>query len=219
MKDFSVGEAISNAWEVFKRNWVLFVGLAVISAVISGIASSIDRSLGISNFGIFGFLAATFIAMGAANVALKSIKGETAEFADFFTVYPLFLVFLISNFLFSVIVSIGFILIIIPGIYLAVRLQFFGYYIVDKNASGTEAVTESLRNSWELTRGITLKVFVLDLAFLGLIILGAIPIGLGLLIVFPLITLASAYVYLKLAGAEASPVKEPEPVGTPGAHA
>jgi len=125
-------------------------------------------------------------------------------------VYPLYLIYLISNFLFSVAVGIGTILLIIPGIYLFVRLQFFGYYIVDKNASGTDAIIESLQKSWELTRGIAGKVFLLDLALFGLTILGAIPLGLGLFIVFPLIALAYAYVYRRL-GRESAVAQEAEP--------
>jgi len=151
--------------------------------------------------------------MGFINIALKSIKGERAEFGDFFAVYPLYLVYLISNFLFTVAVGIGTILLIIPGIYLFVRLQFFGYYIVDKNASGTNVIIESLQRSWELTRGIAGKVFLLDLAFLGLIILGAIPFGLGLLIVVPLIVLTLAYVYRRIEGSAVASEAEPTPTG------
>ncbi len=57
------------------------------------------------------------------------------------------------------------------------------------------------------------KIFLLDLAFLGLIILGAIPLGLGLLIVFPLIVLANAYVYRRLGGSAVAPEVEPTLVG------
>ena len=118
--------------------------------------------------------------------------------------YPLYLIFLISEFLFSVVVGIGTIFLIIPGIYLFVRLQFFGYYIVDKSARRAGAIIESLRKSWELTRGIAGKVFLLDLVLLGLIILGAIPLGLGLFIVFPILVLANAYVYRRLDEAQAA---------------
>lgn len=222
-KDFLIGDVLRDSWETFKGNWVLFVGLTIISFIISAIASSIDNALlgtpspsgggfrpGIR---IFSFLAGTFISMGAINVAFKSIKGEKAVFGDFFTVYPLYLIFLVSNFLFGVAVSIGTILLIIPGIYLFVRLQFFGYYIVDKNTRSTNAIVESLRKSWELTRGIAGKVFLLDLALFGLVILGSIPIGLGLLIVFPLVFLANAYVYRRLEGSAVESEVEPTLVG------
>ncbi|MCL6471917.1 MAG: hypothetical protein K6T91_03815 [Firmicutes bacterium] len=211
-KDFSVGDVLRDSWETFKGSPGLFVGLALISFIISVIASSIDNAIsGPGSAGgfrvqvsIFSFLAGAFIGMGAINVALKSIKGEKAELGDFFAAYPLYLIFLVSNFLFSLAVGIGTIFLIIPGIYLFVRLQFFGYYIVDKNARGTDAIIGSLQRSWELTKGIAGKVFLLDLALLGFIILGAIPLGLGLLIVFPLVFIANAYVYRKFEGAVAS---------------
>ena len=221
-KDFLIGDVLRSSWETFKGNPVLFVGLTLISFIISAIAGSIDNTLGAPSplgggfrvhTSIFSFLAGAFISMGAINVALKSITGEKAEFGDFFAVYPLYLIFLISDFLFSVAVGIGTILLIIPGIYLFIRLQFFGYYIVDKNASGTDAIIESLQKSWELTRGMAGKVFLLDLALLGLIILGAIPLGLGLFIVFPLIALAYAYVYRRIEGSAVASEVEPTLVG------
>lgn len=221
-KDFLIGDVLRDSWETFKGNWVLFVGLTFIAFIISVIAGSIDNALSPPSpsgggfrpsIRIFSFLAGAFISMGAINVALKSIKGETAEFGDFFVVYPLYLIYLISDFLFSVAVGIGTILLIIPGIYLFVRLQFFGYHIVDKNTRSTNAIIESLQKSWGLTRGIAGKVFLLDLALLGLIILGAIPIGLGLLIVFPLVFLANAYVYRRLGGSAVESEVEPTLVG------
>lgn len=220
-KDFSVGDILRKGWETFKGNPMLFVGIALISFVISAVAGSFDRALsapspvggGRIEFSIFSFLASAFTGMGATNVALKSIKEGKAEFGDFFAVYPLFLVFALSDFLFSLAVGIGTVLLIIPGIYLFLRLQFFGYYIVDKNSRSANVIIESLQKSWELTRGIAGKIFLLDLAFLGLIILGAIPIGLGLLIVLPLIVLANAYVYLGLEGSAVAPETEPTMVG------
>lgn len=215
-KDFSIGDVLRDSWETFKGNPGLFIGIALISFIISLVASSIDNAISGPGFAggfrvqvsVFSFLASAFIGMGAINIALKSIKGDKAELSGFFTVYPLYLIFLVSNFLFNLAVSIGIIFLIVPGIYLFVRLQFFGYYIVDKNARGTDAIIASLQRSWELTKGIAGKVFLLDLALLGLFILGAIPFGLGLLIVFPLIFIANAYVYRRF---EAAVSSEAEP--------
>ncbi len=222
-KNFLIGDVLRDSLETFKGNWALFVGLTFIAFIISAIAGSIDNALFTApspsgggfrpSLRIFSFLAGAFISMGAINVALKSIKGEKAEIGDFFTVYPLYLIFLVSNFLFDVAVGIGFILLIIPGIYLFVRLQFFGYYIVDENTRSTDAIVKSLRKSWELTRGIAGKVFLLDLALLGLIILGAIPLGLGLLIAFPLVFLTNAYVYRGFGGSAVASKVEPTLVG------
>jgi uncharacterized membrane protein len=56
----------------------------------------------------------------------------------------------------------GFILLIIPGIILSIRLGFFDYLIVDKNSR----IVESLKKSWEITKGQYLE-FVFALSFIG----------------------------------------------------
>ena len=49
----------------------------------------------------------------------------------------------------GIIVVFGICLFIIPGIYLALRLQFFTAFIVEEDTG----IIESLKRSWEITRG------------------------------------------------------------------
>ncbi|MCL6473417.1 MAG: hypothetical protein K6T91_11535, partial [Firmicutes bacterium] len=69
-KDFLIRDVLRSSWETFKGNPVLFVGLTLISFIISAIASSIDNTLGAPSplgggfrvhTSIFSFLAGAFI--------------------------------------------------------------------------------------------------------------------------------------------------------------
>ena len=68
---------------------------------------------------------------------------------------------IVGSILYSVIVMIGLVLLIAPGIYLAVALFFYNYEIV---VEGENAV-EALSNSWSLTSGYRLDLFLLGLLF------------------------------------------------------
>jgi uncharacterized membrane protein len=202
-KSFSIGNAIRFGWETFKKYPWFFIIAAFLAIVIPSQirvelapGEPISPEVGLlgSVIGIISFLVNTFITMGIFNVSLKFADGQRGEAADFFSAYPLYFIFLGASILYGIAVTIGTILFIIPGIILAVRLQFFGFFVLDQGAG----VTEALRRSWEATRGVGWSVFVFDLALLGIIILGALALGVGLLIAIPITWLALAYVYRRL---------------------
>lgn len=66
----------------------------------------------------------------------------------------------IGGIVFGIIVAIGFVLLVIPGIYLLVSLAFFMIFIALEDKSFIEA----LRSSWGLTKGRRLSVFLLFVA-------------------------------------------------------
>lgn len=199
-KGFSIGEAIRFGWEKFKDNAVFFIILVLILGLISAITSSLQTSaqrIGPGSAFIIGLLVFAInmiIALGIINVSLKFVDTGKAGYEDIISAYSLFFTYLVSAILVALIVTVGLILFIIPGIIFAIRLQFFGFYIVDKHAE----ITDSLRLSWGATKGFTGQLFLFDLALLGIIILGAIALGVGLLIALPVVWVALAYVYRRL---------------------
>jgi uncharacterized membrane protein len=73
-------------------------------------------------------------------------------------------------------------------------LGFFDYLIVDKNSR----IIESLKKSWEITKGSTWNLFLLYL-LLGLInLLGIFALIVGLFWSIPTTMIAEAFVYRKL---------------------
>jgi hypothetical protein len=76
--------------------------------------------------------------------------------------------------LFGIIVAIGFLALIVPGVYLAVRLYLATPVLVIEG----ETITGALARSWRLTRGATWRL--LGAIVLTVIIVGAVSIGLAL---------------------------------------
>ena len=92
----------------------------------------------------------------------------------------------------SVIIPI--ILIIIPAVYISVRLQFYNYFLLDEETG----IIEAIKRSAEISKGYVGELFLLGVVLSIIILVSIIPLGLGLLISIPLSTMATSYVYLKL---------------------
>ena len=135
----------------------------------------------------------SIIAMGNINICLEFVDGKKPNLKDIFYTKKLFN-FILASIIRSVIIIVGFILFIIPGIIFSIKLQYSEYLIVDKQL---DAVS-SIKKSWEMTKGIKWNLFLFAI-LLGLInVLGILAFLVGLLITVPLTFVANAYVYRKL---------------------
>jgi len=107
------------------------------------------------------------------------------------------------------VVAVGLILLIVPGVIFSVRYMFYGYAVVERNARPLEAMAQSAA----ATRGAWWNVSLFGLAILLLNILGALLLGVGLLVTAPMSALAAAWVYRRLTGtgsaATARPAEQP----------
>ncbi len=200
-KRFSKGEAIRFGWETTKSNLGFFIGLFfilfLIAAFLGYFASSFEEPSPMLSllFNIGSTVFNVIASIGLIMVALKFYNGEKGESGDFFRFTgSLLLRFLAGSFLLGFIVSLGLLLLVVPGIILAIKFQFYNYFIVEKDMGPIEA----LKASWVLTTGVKWELFLFAL-LLGLInIAGALALGVGLLITLPISLMATAYVYRKL---------------------
>ncbi|AZH25371.1 hypothetical protein [Haloplanus aerogenes] len=78
---------------------------------------------------------------------------------------------LVAGFIVNVLIGIGTILLVIPGIYLAVALYFVQFEVIVEERNAIDA----LRTGWELTKGERLGVFLLLLVIFAIGIATAVP--------------------------------------------
>lgn len=192
---FSMGEAISFGWSTMKSNLGLFIGVLIIAGVITAVIPALlPESPAVD---ILSTLVDFVITMGFIRIALKFCDGEKAEFGDLFSCFHLLLKYAIGLILYVIVVTIGLILLIIPGIILAIKFSFFSYFIVDQEQGPIEA----LKNSSAITKGAKLDLFLFFL-LLGLINLaGVLALGIGLFATVPTTMVAVAFVYRRLLAA------------------
>lgn len=206
MKRFSTGEAVSQGWKTVKANLGLFVGLAVIYLVISGgLNGASHHGRGIA--GPISWVLTTLMMMGVIRITLKFADGSKSQFSDLWANFDMALDYLGASVLYGLIVVGGLILLIVPGIIWAIKFGFYGYFIIDRKSSAIDA----LKQSSALTNGEKGNLFVFGLAMIGVNLLGAICLGVGLLVSIPTTWLAAASVYRRLQSA-AVPKAPAEPL-------
>lgn len=199
VKKLSVGECLSFGWNVFKKRPWFFIGVIFTIGIIQLVLGALQNTF----FGfILSFIASTLMYCGILKLFLTAHDDvHKASFSDLWNPKPFFK-YLGVSLLLAIILGIGFIALIIPGIILMLVFFLAGYLVVDKNLNPVAALKESAR----MTRGNRWNLFLLVLAMIVLFILGMIPLLLGLLVVAPVLALAGIHAYRVLSAQESVPM-------------
>ncbi len=198
---FSKSEAVLFGWNVLKKNARFFLGLLaivialniLISLVMSSFSEEAPQVL-VFAFSIMVLILDALIGMGIIKISLKFCDQEPASYEELISPYPLLLKYIAGSIIYAVIVVIGLIFLIVPGLYLALKYQFYDYLIIDQGKGPVEAI----KMSGVLTKGVKWNLVLFWLMLAGINILGMLALGVGLIITIPLSWLATAYVYRRL---------------------
>jgi len=87
-----------------------------------------------------------------------------------------------------------FFLIIVPAIYVSIRLQFYDYFLIENECN----ILESIINSLKITKGYVMELFLLGALLSIMVLISIIPLGIGLLVSIPLGIMVNTHVYQKL---------------------
>jgi hypothetical protein len=195
---FSKKEAVKFGFGIAKSNLLFFIGLLIIVFFVSAVASSLrggaqKSALAYLVLSIIQYLVNIVIGMGLIRISLEFIGKAKPKIRDIVYYKPI-VKYVLASIITGIVVILGLVLLIIPGVILAIRLQYTTYLIVDKNLGPIEAI----KKSWSVTRGNTWNLFFFGI-LLGLInILGVVCLLVGLFITIPLGMLATTFVYRKL---------------------
>jgi hypothetical protein len=116
---------------------------------------------------------------GFTLVTLRAARSEKPSVVDLFRPFNKFFNVIFSAILLFLILGVGFLLLIIPGIIFACKLVFVPYLVVDKNKGVFSAISES----WEMTNGHFWKIFLIGLTVYAVVLI--------LLFIFMIILFAS----------------------------
>lgn len=182
---------VQKGWEMFKEHIGEFVGFTLIVFAISLASAKLEA------FGslVFSALAAPLYA-GYSIVAFRILTGQPVQFSDFFRGFGYFLPLFLAGLASGLIVSVGFMLLIIPGIYLAVGYMLTTFLIIDHRMEFWQAMETSrkiITKEW-------LAFFVFALVLFLVNLLGLLAFGVGLLITAPVTSCAAAIAYQEIVG-------------------
>jgi hypothetical protein len=187
-------------WRLFKSHAGVFVVsmlLVFLSWVVLEVAVVLLHRLGLAVW-LMLHLAWLFLfagmLVGVHVMALKSVDVEIPRVADLFGSLERGPAYLVALGICCLAVSGGLVLLIVPGIYLAVRYCLFAQVITDASASAVLA----LRKAAALARDNWLELGALFLIALLLNLAGAALLGAGIIVSFPVSFLAIAGFYRSL---------------------
>lgn len=230
-----IGRAVLDMNDVFSRTWEIFksqlgtciliplvasllygVVIAVALMILFGIAAVLGHIAGILSFLVMFFgiialwVAVMAMVMPLVRIFLKIARGQPVAFGDIFDFGPQIIPFVLTQLLFGIMVEIGCMLCLVPGILLAVMFFPCTWLVLDRNLG----VMDSFNEAKEITNGNKMTLFVLWLlAGLGAGLVNALTCGLGGLVTGPFMGLMSAVAYLRMTGqplANVGPVVPPQ---------
>lgn len=209
MARFSIAQAIEAGWDTAKNNFVLLLGGLVVmllaGAAPMAIMTIITNVTGAESFvsGLFmsvgslaQFIITSALGLGLVKMTLKLADKEPVEFSEMFNHFSLVFNMLVAQLLAYIAVVIGLCLLVVPGIIIMIKLQFFAYFIVQEGCGPIE----SLQKSWEMTKGVKFQLFLFDMVLYLMNILGMLCFGVGIFVTGVISLAAAAYVFRKLEG-------------------
>jgi len=227
MRTVSISQLWGRAWDLFKVNWLLLVGLLVLSVIVSFIPF-------IGALLMWLFLIPALFRAGYL-VALKGQSSFGEAFGDLNLLLKIFGYYFILGLIPGTLIGVGYIMVMgsaVAGLSEAYTedgyggmsgsmalsgtggiLLLLGYillfimYLVGWAGpyailSGRAGIFGAIGQSFSLTGRNFGKVFLALLSFMGLVILGTIPFGLGLLVVGPVGYVFLPLLYMALTGEE-----------------
>jgi uncharacterized membrane protein len=197
---FSISAALSFGWETLKNHTLLIIATLLLVVVTSVISNELSRAFhggGLSLtefvFNVASWLVGCLVQLMLYKAILLFIEKRVPEsVSQLFPSQQTFLTYLVATILFMIGSVVSFILLIIPGILFMLTFGFYGYIIADEIGIGPVA---AFKHSAVITKDNRWQLFFFGLTLLGINILGALALGVGLFITVPISMLATGFVY------------------------
>jgi uncharacterized membrane protein len=125
----------------------------------------------------YGIIVLGPISYGVNWIFLKAARNEPFKTYDMFMAFQNIWNVVIANVLVSIIIGIGIVLLIVPGIIFACRLAFVPFLVMDQKLEPIEAI----KKSWEMTQGYGWTIFAMAIMSFFIAIAGLICLGVGIL--------------------------------------
>lgn len=194
-----IGEAFRAGWRGFTANIGPLIVVALVVWVVTGAVNWLSTdTTGIIRFlaSVLSFFLGQLVAIVWISLALAIIDGRPISGESLLPDGSTLISYIIASLIFSVMFVVGLVLLIIPGIIVAVVFGLYGWALVDK---GLDPMA-SLRESSRLTAGRRGQVFLFVLLAIGLNILGLLALIVGVLITSAVTLIAAGHVYRQLDG-------------------
>jgi len=205
MHEVSISQLWGRAWDLFEVNWLLLLGLYFLSVIVSFLTPFIGALIA----GILSWLA---LVRAGYLVARQGQSSFREAFRNISLLLKVLVYYLILGLIPWILIRMGFSLwqgshwagsiLIVAGLIILFILSLFGWAGPYAILAGRAGIFSAIGQSFSLTAQNFGTVFLGLLSLIGLVILGAIPCGLGLLVVLSIGSIFLPLLYLALTGEE-----------------
>ena len=205
---FSATDAIGYGWKAFTANIGPLVLIGLVLAVASFLSNWLSRGFDSWLLTFTGWILGTFISLviglGLIRAALAILDGgrpSVDQLVSTKDIGP----YIIASLLVAVIVTVGLILCVIPGLIAGFLLQFYGYAIIDRKSDSVTTAPQSsptgaIRASFEVVAANIGPLILLAVLCFLLNVAGALLCGVGLFVSLPVTSIAIAYAWRYFSG-------------------
>ncbi len=199
---FPFGASVKFGWQKTKENFWSLIAVMLVWIVISGMFSYavkyFEKTMPFASFimQVCSSVVNMIMTLGLTKIGLKVYAGEKFDVTSLFDSYRLFLKYFLASILYGLAVLVGLVLLIVPGIILAIRMGLYTYLIVDKEIGPIDALKESMK----LTKGNVGNLFLFWFVLFGVLLLGFLALIVGVIVAIPVTILAYVFVYRYLEG-------------------
>ena len=193
IKNFAKEKLSGNLGSIWKI-LIIALGISLASTcVLSILFNKMDADFLDSLLGILMMP----LGIGTTAFFISLIENEKFEAKDLFKYYHDFVKVIGEKIIMGIIVMLGYICFIIPGIILTLSYSLVPIILIKKPELG---IVETLKYSREKMQGHKLDAFVLGLSFIGWAILGTLTFGILYIWLFPYMQLTFTKFYLNILG-------------------
>lgn len=191
---FNRGELKRAAKNNLSEKWGIMIAICLVNTVVQYILQTRDDiSLWVM---LVGLVIVAPVGLSVTKIALNLSSGIEEPklsqlgygFKNIWKVIGLYLIVTIS-------IVIGMLMFIVPGVIISLMFSQALYVLADNPEIG---IFDALERSCSLTKGYKWDIFVLELSFLGWMLLGVLTFGIALLWVVPYMEVTNSELYLFL---------------------
>jgi hypothetical protein len=198
MRTYSHRRIFAYCWALYAHNAVFLSGLFIsLGAFVLGsqfLALVLMQEVSVYVGGavaLYGWIFTTVLGMGILYISITLSRKRRVRHEDLLTPAPALIRFIAGSLLYHLIILMGLIFFIVPGFVWAIKYMFYRHLIIDQDLD----VFQALYISGRMTEGIRVQLFALALGLSAINLLGALALGVGLLVTVPFTQLVLARVY------------------------
>ncbi len=196
---FSKKDLLQQSWAIYKTHAISLSFIYSVIFAVLWVSNRINKLVFLEaheyKYFIFfvNLFIQSFVGLAIIYMVIKIDKNRAPKMSDFFKKIDRYFSFLALLIVYIILLYAGLFFFIVPGLLVLTIFTFALYAFVDKDLG----IFESLKYSWQITRGHRLNIFLFILILFTMNILSALSF-VGLLLTLPLTNIATARLYLLL---------------------